>query len=130
MFSTGIINTIKPPNKLYLNDPKYIIKKHDLHNEPPPIFESSRYTNTSNLSDRFVVVKNTTLTPVIAKFIDPIVSGKRSSITNLTPPINVSNVNFLKLQHSINTLKENKIISTKPDFNSYIKTIAFIQKDI
>ncbi len=57
MFSTGIINIIKPPNKIYLNDPKYIIKQHDLHKEPSPIFESSRYTNTSNLSDRFVVVK-------------------------------------------------------------------------
>ena len=34
------------------------------------------------------------------------------------------------MQHSIQTLKENKIYSKKPDFNEYMKIISNIQKRI
>ena len=131
MNTQGISNTILNPKKPILwRDPSSIIINRDLYREPAPNFKPSQLTNGSVFSDRFNVVTSTRLIPINATVVDPKFIIKNETNKFITPPLNVKVVNFLKLNHSISTSKENAVISTKPDFNAYMKIIAYIKGKI
>ena len=130
MNTQGISNTILNPKKPILwRDPSSIIIHRDLYREPTPNFKPTQITNGSVLADRFNVV-TTRLIPINATVIDPKFIIFNNTNKFITPPLNVKVVNFLKLDNSISTSKENAIISTKPDFNAYMKIIAYIKGKI